>query len=166
MRIFKLTLILPLMVLTVLTAGCNNQNNNANAQNEPGPGAAMSGTDVTGDVKAASEQGCPNLIDGLIAGDTLIVEMDSEEMKMGTAKITNSTADTSAECAGVVDALPPAEIMSCKTTSSSIPGIKADDELEIAVTFSAQSREVALANLSSPEGITCAFLTLDTLNAM
>ena len=44
-------------------------------------------------------------------------------------------------------------------------GIKTNDENEIVIAFSGQSKEVKLANLSSSDGITCAFVTIETINA-
>lgn len=84
----------------------------------------------------------------------------------GDATITNSTANTSAKCSGMTeDSLPPAEVNGCKVSGSSISGFKVDDEVEIAVTFSSQTKEATLANISGPDGITCAFISIDTLNA-
>ena len=162
MRISKLTI--PLLLLALISSGCDDNNNSASAQDEPG--AAESSTVVTGIVQAASEQGCPRLIDGLKAGDMITLEIEADGMKSGSAKLTNQATGTDAECAGEVDEIPPAEIMSCSAKDSTIPGIKPGDMLELSVAFSSQIREVSLANFSSPDGITCGFLTLDLLSAM
>lgn len=164
MRVSKV--LIPLLLITIMSAGCDDNNNGANAQDPPGPGETESSTVVTGSVQAQSEQGCPRLIDGLMAGDNITLQIESDSMKSGMAKITNSNTGDEADCAGDVDEFPPAAIMSCKASSSTIPGIKSGDELELSVAFSAQTREVSLANISSSDGITCAFLTLDTLSAM
>jgi len=154
--------IIPLFFLLIFALGCDNNNpRSANAQPAP-----MSGTDVTGTVNAPSEETCPTLIGGLSANDTLVVEINSTGDMKGDATITNSSSATSAQCSGSTDdTLPPAEVMGCKVSSSTITGIEKDDEMEIAVTFSNQSKEVTLANLSGPQGITCAFVTIDTINA-
>lgn len=164
MRYIKLFLGIPtlFLFLLALNIGCDNENN-SNAAAQPAP---MSGTDVTGKVNAPSEQTCPTLIGGISASDTIVVEIESTGDKSGDATITDSTAGTSAMCSGTTeDTLPPAEVKECMVSSSNISGIKADDEMEIAVSFSGQSKEVTLANLSSPDGITCAFVTIETINA-
>jgi len=162
MHNLKLNLIIPAVLLLIMTIGCDNENNN-DAIAQPTP---MSGTDVTGKVNAPSEQTCPNLIEGLDANDTLIVEIDSTGDMTGNAAITNSNAGTSAQCSGTTeDTLPPAEVETCKVSSSTIPGIKVDDILEIDVSFTTQSKQLSLANLSGSTGITCAFVTIETLNA-
>jgi len=61
--------------------------------------------------------------------------------------------------------IPPAEVKECNVSSSTISGIKTNDENEILIAFSGQSKEVKLANLSSSDGITCAFVTIETINA-
>lgn len=164
MRMSKI--LIPLLLITLMSTACDDNNNGANAQVEPGPGETVSSTVVTGPVQAQSEQGCPRLIDGLMADDNITVQIESDNMKSGTAKITNMSTGDEAECSGEVDEIPPAEVKSCKASSSTIPGIKSDDEIELSIAFSAQTREVSLANLSSSDGLTCAFLTLDTLSAM
>ena len=160
MKNIKLFLAVPVLLL-LLVIGCDNNNGNANAQPAP-----MSGTDVTGKVNAPSERTCPTLIGGLMANDTLIVEINSTGNMTGDATITNSTASTSAQCSGTTeDTLPPAEVKSCMVSSSTISGIKVNNVLEVDVAFTVQTKEVTLANLSAPTGITCAFVTIDTLNA-
>jgi hypothetical protein len=52
-----------------------------------------------------------------------------------------------------------------KVSSSNIPGIKVEDILELDVVFEASTKEASLANISGPGGITCAILTIETLNA-
>ncbi|GJM14812.1 MAG: hypothetical protein DHS20C13_01390 [Thermodesulfobacteriota bacterium] len=162
MNHLKLTIIFPVLVLLALSLGCDNDSqNNANAQPTP-----MSGTDVTGKVNAPSEQTCPTLIGGLSANDTLIVEINSTGDMTGDVTITNSSASTSAGCSGTTeDTLPPAEVKTCKVSSSNISGIKVDDILEVDVAFTTQTKEITLANLSGSTGITCAFVAIDTLNA-
>ena len=162
MHHLRLAIIFPVLVLLAVSLGCDNDGqSNANAQPTP-----MSGTDVTGKVNAPSEQTCPTLIGGLSANDTLIVEINSTGDMTGDVTITNSTANTSAKCSGMTeDSLPPAEVTKCKVSSSSISGMKVDDEIEIVVAFSSQTKEVTLANTSGPDGITCAFVPIDTLNA-
>jgi len=44
-------------------------------------------------------------------------------------------------------------------------GIKTNDENEIVIAFSGQSKEVKFPKLSSSDGITCAFVTIETINA-
>lgn len=150
---------MPAFLLLILTLGCDEDNSNSNAIAQP---ISMSGTDATGKLNAASEQTCPILIGGLSAGDIIIVEIDST----GDATITNSTANTSAKCSGATEeTLPPAEVKSCKVSSSTISGMSVDDVLEIDIAFTVDSKEITLANLSSSTGITCGFVTIDTLNA-
>lgn len=162
MQSIKLTLALPLLLLLALSLGCD-ENNSNNAAAQPAP---MSGTDVTGSVNAASEQTCPDLIGGLKADDTLIIEIDSTGDMTGNAKITNSTTNTTAQCSGKTEAaLPPAEVKGCVVSSSTISGIKANDELLIDVGFTVQTKELSLANLSASTGLTCAFVSIDTINA-
>lgn len=85
-----------------MTIGCDNENdNNANAQPSP-----ISATDVTGKVNAPSEQTCPDLIEGLEANDTLIVEIDSTGDMTGDATITNSSAAASTKCSGTTEDTP------------------------------------------------------------
>jgi len=161
MQYINLLLVLPVLFLLAVSFGCDNENNNAVAQPAP-----MSGTDVTGKVNAPSAQTCPTLIGGLSANDTIVLEITSTGDMTGNATIADSTAGTSAMCSGMTeDTLPPAEVKGCMVSSSTISGIKADDEMEIAVSFSGQSKEVTLANLSSPDGIICAFVTIETINA-
>jgi hypothetical protein len=166
MKFHKLALILP-MLLFILCTSCDSHNSrSANAQDEEPSPAAMSGTDVTGAVNAPSEQTCPTLIGGIDSGDTLVVEIDVSDSTTGDVTLSNTTKGTSASCSGDVDGVPPASLQSCKVSSSTISGIKSDDMLIVDITFSAQTKQVSLANLSAPTGITCAYVTIETLDAM
>lgn len=163
MRNLTSVLVIPALLLLLMTAGCDNENG-GNAIAQPAP---MSGTDVTGTVNAPSAQTCPAniLIDGLEAEDVLIIEINSTGDMMGDATITNSTKTTSASCAGGTDeSLPPAEVEGCKVSSSTIPGLKVGDEIIISVSFSSQLKQVTLEAQGS-DSITCAFVTIETLNA-
>ena len=164
MRNLKLVLILPALLLLPLTLGCDNENDGS-AIAQPAP---MSGTDVTGKVNAPSEQTCPKeiLIDGLEANDVVMIEINSTGDMMGEATITNSTKTTSASCTGGTDeSLPPAEVNGCKVSSSTIAGLKIDDEITIGVFFSSQLKQVTLEAPGS-DSLTCAFVTIETVNAM
>ena len=156
-------LIIPTVLFLLITIGYdNNDQSNANAQPTP-----MSGTDVTGKVNAPSAQTCPAniLINGLEADDAVIIEINSTGDMMGAATITNSTKTTSANCSGGTDeSLPPAEVRGCKVSSSTIAGFKVGDEIVIAISFSSQLKEVTL-EAPGPDSITCAFVTIETLNA-
>jgi len=146
-----------------MTTGCDNENG-GNAVAQPAP---MSGTDVTGTVNAPSAQTCPAniLIDGLEADDVLIIEINSTGDMMGEGKITNSTKSTSASCAGTTDdTLPPADLKGCTVSSSSIPGIKVGDQIGMAIAFSVEGKQVTL-EAPGLDSITCAFVTIETLNA-
>jgi len=126
MKYLKIFSVLPVLFLLALSVGCDNENNN-NAVAQPAP---MSVTDVTGKVEAPSEQTCPTLIGGLSANDTLVIEIESTGSMAGDAAITNSTAGTSAMCSGMTeDTLPPAEVKGCKVSSSTISGIKTNDQM-------------------------------------
>jgi len=52
-----------------------------------------------------------------------------------------------------------------KVSSSNIPGIKVEDILELDVVFEASTKEASLENVSGSTGITCGFVTIQTLNA-
>jgi hypothetical protein len=83
----------------------------------------------------------------------------------GDATITNSTTGTSAMCSGMTeDTLPHPRVKECNVSSSTISGIKTNDEIEIVIAFSGQSKEVKLSNLSSSDGISCAFVTIETIH--
>jgi len=154
------------VLLLLLVAGCDNDDNgNANAQ--PAPMSSMSGTDVTGTVNEPSAQTCPAdiLIDGLEADDVLVIEINSTGDMMGDATISNSTKSTSASCKGGTDeSLPPAEVKGCKVSTSTIPGIKVNDEIVVGIAFSPESKQVTL-EAPGPDSVTCAFVTIETINA-
>lgn len=166
MNFHKLALILPMLLFFLCTSCDGHNSRSANAQDEEPSPAAMSGTDVTGTVNAPSEQTCPTLIGGIDSGDTLVVEIDVSNSTTGDVALSNTTKGTSVSCSGEVDGVPPASLESCKVSSSGISGIKPDDTLTVDITFSTQTKQLSLANLSAPNGITCAFVKIETLDAI
>jgi hypothetical protein len=60
--------------------------------------------------------------------------------------------------------LPPADLKGCTVSRSSIPGIKVGDQIGMAIAFSVEGKQVTL-EARGPDSITCAFVTIETLNA-
>ena len=163
MKKVNLSLIIPVLFLTIIALGCDNEgNSNANAQP-----STMERTDATGTVKAPSAQTCPAnvMIEGFKAQDVVTLEIIPAENLMGDATITNLTADTVAKCTGMIDPPLISEAMGCTVSSSNIAGIAVNDTLDISVAFSSQVKEIEFANLSGSTGLECAFANLDTISA-
>ena len=163
MKKVNLSLIIPVLFLTILALGCDNDgSSNANAQPSP-----MSGTDATGTINAPSAQTCPAniMIEGFKAQDVVTFEMIPTQNGMGEVTITNLTANTTAKCTSMADPPLISEVMGCTVSSSNIAGIEVNDTLDISVAFTSQTKEIEFANLSGSSGLECAFANLDTISA-
>jgi len=161
--IIALALLLPL-----LCAGCDNDNNSSaqdmDGSEPPGAETPMAMTMASGTVDASGE-GCMG-IDGLATGDEVHVEIVLTGSEAGDATVTNMSTGDSAACdAGFIQQEKnklPASILCKPIKTSGISGLPVGDVLEIAIDFQTDTNQLTVINA---ETMDCVNITMTSLDA-
>ncbi len=160
---YRAIFILALALLLPLGYGCDNDNN-SNAEPPPGGEEPMDRTQAVGTVDASGE-GCMG-IDGLEAGDTVVLELSLTAMSTGDVVVTNFDTGQEAKCdMGFIQQeknMLPANILCLKITDSSIAGLADDDRLEIGIVFSTDLNQLTVINGNTMDYVN---ITMTSLNA-